>query len=201
VSNREFLEKYASQAMVGLVGSSAPIDKAIRKAQKKITAGKKTALFSHAFIISEKRADGHWWVIESDLDIGRKQTRFGVQENRLEKYFNDELFPNLAVLDFGLDKEKTQTVLKEALDVVSNKAGYSLREIFGVLLSFDSSEKREKENVLAQENSFICSTFVQHCYSKAGLHFNPAVSLKNTTPEDIYTTSLDHVKLKLIRQE
>jgi hypothetical protein len=201
VSNREFLEKYAAGALVGLVGSSAVVDKAIRKAQKKITADKKPALFSHAFIISEKRADGHWWVIESDLDIGRKQTRIGVQENRMEKYFNDELFPNLAILDFGLDKEKTQMVLKTALDVVASKAGYSLREIFGVLLSFDSNEKRKKENVLAQENSFICSTFVQHCYSKAGLQFNPAVSLRNTTPEDIYTTALDHVKLKLIRQQ
>jgi hypothetical protein len=201
VSNQEFLEKYASEALVGLVGSSAPIDKAIRKAQKKITANKKSALFSHAFLISEKRVDGHWWVIESDLDIGKKQTRLGVQENRLDKYFSDELFPNIAILDFGLDKDKAQLVLKEALDVVANKAGYSLREIFGVLLSFDSGEKRKEENILAQENSFICSTFVQHCYMKAGMQFNPAVSLKNTTPEDIYTTALDHVKLKLIRQE
>lgn len=201
MSNRDFFEAYAAPAAVGLVGGSYLIDKTIKKAQKKITSNKKTALFSHAFIISEKRIDEKWWVIESDLEFHRKQMKLGVQENRLDKYFDETAFPNVAVLNFNLSTEQTQLILKEALDVMANRATYSLREIFGVLFSFTNEERRKNENRFVQDNSFICSTLVQHCYGKAGLRFNSAVSLKNTTPEDIYATALPHTLQKIIREQ
>jgi hypothetical protein len=201
MTNREFFEKHARSGAIGLVGSSAAIDRAIRRAQKRITKNKQASLFSHAFLISEKRIDGEWWVIESDLEIHSKQVKLGVQENRLSKYFDEKLFPNVALLDFNLDKAKTQLVLKEALDMVAGRAKYSLREIMGVFFSFQSEAARKKENILKQDHSFICSSFVQHCYHKAGVGFSQAVSLKNITPEDIYTTEIVHAKHKIIREQ
>ncbi len=199
MNNEEFFDKYCAPGMVVLVGGSAFIDRSIKKAQKKITKNKTESLFSHAFLVSEKRIDGKWWVIESDLEIHRKQMRLGVQENRIEKYYDEKMYPNVAILDFKLQKKQIEMILKEALDIVSSRAKYSLREIFGVLFSFTSESERKKDNRFSQENSFICSTFVQHCYHKAQINFNESVSLKNITPEDIYSTLVAHTKEKIIR--
>lgn len=201
MTNEQFFEKYATQAAIGLVGGSHFIDKTIKKAQKKITKTKQASFFSHVFLIGEKRIDGKQWIIESDLEFHTKQVKLGVQENRIDKYFDEKMFPNVAVLDFKLPKAKQELVLKEALDVVAGRAKYSIREIFGVLFSFSNEAERKKENKFTQENSFICSTFVQHCYRKIDLHFNSSVSLKNMTPEDIFTTTLPHLKEKLVREE
>jgi hypothetical protein len=201
VNNEEFFGKFCAPGLVVLIGGSAFIDRSIKKAQKKITKNKTESLFSHAFLVSEKRIDGKWWVIESDLEIYRKQVRLGVQENRIEKYFDDKMFPNVAILEFKLSKKQTEIILKEALDIVSSRAKYSLREIFGVLFSFTNESERKKENRFSQENSFICSTFVQHCYGKADINFNESVSLKNMTPEDIYSTLISHTKEKIIREK
>lgn len=156
-------------------------------------------MFSHAFIISEKRLDNHWWVIESDIEFHKKQIKLGVQENRIEKYFNETEYPNIAILNFNLNSTQTQLVLNEALNMVANRANYSLREIFGVLLSFTNTKERNKQNKFEQENSFICSSLVAHCYQTVNIDFNAAVSLKNTTPEDIYATTIPNSKHELIR--
>src|SRR5215216_3140394 len=103
LSNKEFIEKYAKPGCIGLVGADNPIDNSIKKMQKYITADGKSSLWSHAFLYSSKRHDGHWWIIESDLEFHRKQVKLGVQENRAEKYFDEKHFPNLAVLDLNLD--------------------------------------------------------------------------------------------------
>ena len=201
MSNEEFFDKHCASGKVVLVGGSALIDRGIKIAQKKITKNKKESLFSHAFIIGEKRIDAKWWVIESDLEIHPKQVKLGVQENRIDKYFDEKIFPNVAILDFKLDKFKTELVLKEGLDLVAARSKYSLREIMGLLFSFKNESERKKENKFSQNNSFVCSSFVQHCYSKINIYFNTAVSLKNMTPEDIFATEVIHTKAKIIREK
>lgn len=200
MTNEQFFEKYSGSACVGLVGGTHFIDRAIKNAQKKLTVNRKSSHFSHAFILSEKRSDGKWWLIESDLEFHRKQVRLGVQENRVDKYFDSSLFPNVAILDFKLTASQQQDILTEALNLVAGRGKYSLRETLGVLLSF-SKEKRDNENLFAQENSFICSSLVQHCYHRAEIIFNETVSLKHITPEDIYATRKEHSVNKIIRQE
>jgi len=200
VTNEDFFNRFASPASIGLVGGTAFIDKTIIKAQKKITPDKKPALFSHAFLIGEKRMDDKWWVIESDLEFHRKQIKLGVQENRLDKYFDENLFPNVAILDFKLAPTEKKSIINEGLELVSGRAKYSLREILGVFLSF-TKETRNTNNPFAQENSFICSALVQHCYSKANICFNNEVSLKHITPFDIYSTKLEHAAHKILREE
>ena len=199
MSNQEFFEKFCIPGNIVLVGGSAFIDRSIKKAQKKITKNKKESLFSHAFVISNKRIDGKWWLIESDLEIHTKQIKLGVQENRIEKYYDEKMFPNVAILDFKLSENQIELILKEALDIVANRAKYSLREILGMLLSLKNETARKSKNKFTQENSFVCSAFVQHCYLKAEINFNNSVSLKNITPEDIYSTEVFHTKQKIIR--
>jgi hypothetical protein len=101
LSNRDFLESHAQAGRVGLVGGTTLIEKAIRRAERRIDENERRSLWSHAMLFEGKRADGHYWVIESDLQIHRKHIQLGVQENHISKYYDDEVFPNLAVLDFG----------------------------------------------------------------------------------------------------
>lgn len=189
LSNQQFIEQYAKPGCIGLVSGTHFIDESIKKAQKKITKTGSHSLWSHAFIYSGFRQDGHMWLIESDLEFHKKQIKIGVQENRAEKYFNKEQFPGLAILDFSLDTESQNKIISEALNLVAAKAEYSIREVFGVLYSMLQNKKRNETNILAQDNSFFCSAFVQHCYNAININFNENVSTKHLTPEDIYATS------------
>ncbi len=199
MTNEEFFSKYADEAMVGLVGGTHFIDESIKKAQSKITKNKVMSAMSHAFIIGEKRIDGKRWVIESDLQFNKTQILVGVQENRIDKYFDEKLFPNVALLDFGLSKPHKDQILKESLDLVASRASYSMKEIFGILLSFKPGQSRKTENRFGNRNDFVCSTFVQHLYLKTGISFNPEVSERHITPEDIYNTLHPCKKEVLIR--
>ena len=100
-SNAEWIERHAAPGRIGLCGGGEWINKAIRMAQAPLTDDGHRSPWSHAFLFSERRVDGHWWVLESDLDVVRKQIRLGVQENRATRYHDEAQFPNLAILDFG----------------------------------------------------------------------------------------------------
>jgi len=198
-SNEEFIERHAGPARIGLCGGQQLINKLIRKAQGPLTADGHRAPWSHAFIFSEKRVDGHWWVIESDLDMHSKHVRLGVQENRASRYFDAEEYPNIAILDFGLDAEQMLKVQQRALDALAGLSRYSLSELVGTLLSLHSRRLRTRENLLSKEGALYCSAFVQHCYCAAGIDFQPGVHGKNIAPHDIETSPIPHATHCLIR--
>ncbi len=199
LTNEEFFKKHAAPGRVGLVGGSALIDKAIRKLQNPLVKDGGESLWSHAFLFSEKRIDECQWVIESDLDFRHKQTRLGVQENRINKYYDEKLFPNVAVLDFDLSDKKTKLVLTGALSLLSELTKYSVRELAGTLLAIYNPTLRSKKNLLSLNNTFYCSAMVQHCYSKAGIIFSEDIDIKNMTPEDIASTGIPHKRHVLTR--
>ncbi|MBL8299039.1 MAG: hypothetical protein JNN30_11935 [Rhodanobacteraceae bacterium] len=87
-TNADFLLAHAAPARIGLAGGSHFVDRSIRKAQLLLTGNAAGSAWSHAFLIGEKRSDGHWWVLESGLDLRHKQIRLGAQENRLSKFFD-----------------------------------------------------------------------------------------------------------------
>lgn len=198
-SNADFIEQHAAPGRIGLCGGTDPINKLIRKAQAPLTADSHRSLWSHAFLFSERRRDGQWWVIESDLDVRFRQVRLGVQENRASRYFDAEAFPNLAILDFHLDEGQTQKVQVAALDLLSGLASYSLRELAGTLLAMHSTRLRMRDNLLAREGALYCSAMVQHCYAAAGIQFLPGVHGKNVAPHDIDESPLPHASHRLIR--
>ncbi len=192
VSNQAFLERHARPGRIGLAGGGHLLERIIRKAQRHIVPSGTSSDWSHAFLFSGRRADGHQWVLESDLDIVRKHVRFGVQENRMAKYFKPKAYPLLAVLDLGLTPEQTRGVLAGGLELLSTRAPYSVRELAGTLLAMRHPRLRERQNLLAREGSLYCSAFVQHCFRRIGIDLAPGLSEKNTTPQDIAVTAVPH---------
>jgi hypothetical protein len=128
-----------------------------------------------------------------------RQIRLGVQENRADRYFDDELFPNLAILDFGLDQAQTRQVQIAGLDLLSGLSSYSLSELVGTLFAMHSTRLRKRDNLLAKEGALYCSAMVQHCYAAAGVEFIAGVHGKNIAPQDIYDSVLPHQTHSLIR--
>ena len=190
ISNSEFLERYAAPGRIGLSGGITLIDKAICRAERHLDEKEAWGSWSHAFLFQGRRADGHHWVIESDLQIHHKHIQLGVQENRVSKYSDEKLYTTLAVLDLGLTEAQTACLLSEGLELVANRARYSLRELFGTMIALRRPELRGRNNLLARQSSMYCSALVQHLFRKAGLDLAPGIDLKNTTPEDIARTAL-----------
>jgi hypothetical protein len=200
LSNQAFLERYAHAGRIGLCTGATLIDKAICRAQRHLDRNEQCGSWSHAFLFQGQRADGHHWVIESDLQIHRKHLQFGVQENRISKYFDQHLYESLAVLDFNLNTDQVGDLLREAVGLAADRARYSLRELLGTLLALRHTTLRSRENLLARERSMYCSAFVQWVFRKAGLDLAPGLDFKNTTPKDIAQTSLPHITYWLQRQ-
>jgi hypothetical protein len=200
MSNREFLEKYASAGRVGLVCGTFRVDKLIRRAQRHVDENKEWSLWSHALLFQGERADGHHWVIESDLDVHHKHIRLGAQENRVAKYFDEASFPHLAVLDFGLDAAQSRQVVREGLELVAGRVRYSLRELLGTLVALRVPSLRSRENRLARDNSFYCSAFIQHLFAKCGIDLVPEVEVKRNTPEDLFRSPLARATYLLRRK-
>lgn len=200
LSNREFLELHARPGRIGLSGGVTLIDQVICRAERHLDERAHWGAWSHAFLFQGQRLDGHHWVIESDLQVHHKHIQLGVQENRISKYFDEEYYTNLAVIDLGLTEEQVAGLLHEGLDLVANRARYSLRELFGTFIALHRPELRGRQNLLARESSMYCSALVQHLFRKTGLDLAPGVDLKNTTPEDIARTALPHITYLLQRR-
>lgn len=200
LSNREFLETHARPGSIGLIGGATLIDRAIRHAERHVDPEKRGSEWSHALVFGERRPDGHLWVIESDLAIQRKHIRLGVQENRVEKYFDEAAVPSLAILDFHLDPAQVQAVLRESLELLANHTRYSLREILGTLVTLRQPEKRAAGNPLARENSYYCSAFVRQVFHRAGIDLTPGLDPKQTSPEDLARTPVSHTTYLLLRK-
>jgi hypothetical protein len=200
ISNREFLDQYAHPGRVGLCGGTTKVDLAIRRAQRHLHEERRWSDWSHAFLFQGKRIDGHHWVLESDIQILRKNIQLGAQENRAAKYHDERMFPALAVLDFGLTETQVATLLRAGLEHVANRQRYSLRELIGTLIALKKPEMRAQENLLARESSAYCSAFVKMLLLDLGIDLVPGVNGKNTTPEDIARSPLPHVKYLLVRE-
>src|SRR5437016_1922824 len=201
LSNHEFLTRYAGPGRLGLSGGVTLIDKAICRAQRHLNDDAEWGWWSHAFFFQGQRADGHHWVIESDLQLHHKHIQFGAQENRVSKYFDEKLYTSLAVLDFGMSLEQCAGLVREGLELVANRTRYSLSELVGTLIALRHSDLRAKNNLLARQSSMYCSALVRHLFRQAGLDLAPGVDLKNTTPEHLARTNLPHVAYVLRREE
>ncbi len=197
VTNRNFLERFASAGRVGLAGSTT--DRLIKRAQRHLKGGTEWGTWSHALVFQGKRVDGHHWVVESDLDIHRKHIRLGAQENRIAKYFDEKIFPSLAVLDFRLTDAQTDTVIREGLEMIANRTRYSITELFSTAFGLRHPSFRTKENRFSKDNSFYCSAFVQHLYQKIGLDLVPGINAKRNAPEDIFQSPVPHTTYLLKR--
>ena len=199
LTNEEFFERYAAPGRVGLVGGPELVNRLIARAQRHLDAGGEWSRWSHAFVFEGRRADGHHWLVESDLDIKRKHIRLGVQENRVAKYYDETKTTTAAVLDFGLTPAQEQCVLAGALESVAGGVRFSVREIIGTAWAMRHPRWRPRENLLAQEQAFYCSAFVRHVFGQAGLELAAGIAEKNTAPEYLARSSVPHTQWVLTR--
>lgn len=200
VTNEDFFAQHAAPGLIGLVGSGRPVDRMIRRAQRGLTAAGEHSDWAHVFLLQGRRADGHHWLIESDLDIHRRHIRLGVQENRLAKYFDESHATSLALIDLGLAPVQLERVIAAALDEVAAHTRYSLRELAGTAFAIRHARWRPRENLLARNRSFFCSAFVRHVFLAAGVDLAAGVSEKNTAPEHLAATPLARTRWLLVRQ-
>ncbi len=201
LSNREFLDRFARAGRIGLSTGSSFADQAVARAQRHLNAGGRWGTWTHAFIFEGTRVDGHHWVAESDLVLRDKHIQLGVQENRLDRYYDEKAYPGLAILDFGLSQEQTLNLVKESLDLVARKTRYSMRELLGALVAMKNPSLRRQENILACDESFFCSAFVAHLFQKIGLPIVPGITAKNTAPDDLARSPLPHTTYLLSREK
>ncbi len=194
--NRDFLARHGRPGCLGLVGGSAPIDRAIRYVQKGLTGDGLPSRWSHVFVFQGARVDGQTWVVESDLDVRKGFARFGVQENRIDKYASAKAFPNLAVLDFGLGAKEAQTVLTLALDFVSQGTRYAVGGIFKTYAAILRKQFWQQK----QKDSTFCSSFVRTLFHAVELDLAPGIAIRHTTPEHVAQTELRHRRFELVRQ-
>ena len=192
MSNRQFLEDFAKPGCIGLAGGTTLIDKAIRRAERHLDPEHRWSQWSHAFLFGERRSDGHLWVIESDLLAARKHLQFGVQENRVTKYYDETLYESLAILNLNLPEQETGRLLSAALDLVATRTRYSLTELLGTYVALRHGNLRQKKNLLSQERSMYCSAFVQHIFQQIGIDLAPDVHAKTNAPEDLARTPIPH---------
>jgi hypothetical protein len=200
LSNREFLTRHARPGRIGLSTGITLADRAIARAERHLNPDGAWGCWSHAFIFQGVRVDGHQWVIESDLSFHQKHLQLGVQENRLEKFYDEKLFTTLAVLDFGLSEEQTNRLVREGLDLVATRGRYSLRELLGTLLALKNPSLRGKENLLARDQSFFCSAFVVHLFRRVRVDLAPGLDSKHVTPEDLSRSDVPHTTFLLKRE-
>ncbi|OGV73673.1 MAG: hypothetical protein A3K19_28215 [Lentisphaerae bacterium RIFOXYB12_FULL_65_16] len=199
LSNAEFLAQYAQPGRIGLASGLTVVDKAICLAERHLDAKGQWGQWSHAFVFEGERVDGHSWVIESDLQVEHKHIQLGAQENRVSKYYDEEFYSNLAILDLGLSQEQTNLVLRHGLDLVATHSRYSLRELLGAYAALRRRELRSRANALSRENSFFCSAFVVHLFRQAGIDLTPGVNEKASAPEDIFRSPVPHRTFLLVR--
>lgn len=199
LSNEEFFNQHAKPGCIALAGGTALIDRVICRAQRHVDDDSNWSFWSHAFLIQGPRLDGHTWVVESDIDIHRKHIRLGVQENRVTKYFNEDLYSTVAILDFGLTTEQTTAVIREGLNLVAERTQYSLRELLGVLVAMKHQKLRGKSNLLARDKSLFCSAMVHHLFRSASIDLVPGVEIKHTAPEDLFRSPTPHTTYLLKR--
>lgn len=201
---RFFTEHY-KPGIIGLVGTKHPIGKAIREAQKAVTADGKASLWSHCFIFGDLRLDRRGkggeksrspYIFESDLKVNlfQPQLRNGAQENWIGKHCRERV-EHAGVIDFGLSEEKVEEVLATALQLVDEQVLYPIQELLGTWWAI-ITKKEWLPNPVDDPHAMYCSAFVRYCYKKAGADFlSKKVSLSNTTPEHIAQAGIRAGKL------
>ncbi len=199
LTNAEFLTTHAAAGRVGLIGGPSLIEKVIRRAQRRQRADGSWSEWGHAFLFQGKRPDGKHWVLESDIDVHRERAQIGVQENRIDKYFDDIAYPHVAVLDFGMSEPQAHVMIGEGLRLLAERTQYSLREVLAAYWKLKKPSEREGKNRLARERAMFCSAFVQHLFVQVGIDFANDVETKLTTPEDIIQTTVPHTAYWLER--
>jgi hypothetical protein len=204
-----FFGRQYRPAAIGLVGTTDPVGRAIREAQKDITGDGQPSNWSHCFLLGDVRIDRRGpngalsrsvYILESDLHVGRSmlQLRNGAQENWVGKWCLERV-EHAAVVHLRLTPRQRRIVLATALQLAGEQLLYPVGELVGTWLAI-VRQRRWQANPLLSPHALYCSSFIRHCYREAGYDpFAADVELSNTAPEDIARAGAVSGKLVRLR--
>jgi hypothetical protein len=190
-----FFSRHYRPAAIGLVGTSDPVGRAIRKAQRTITRNGQPSLWSHCFLLGDIRTDRRGrngalsrsiYIIESDLHADRSalQLRNGAQENWVGKWCVERV-EHAAVLHFPATLRQRRLIIATALQLAGDQLLYPVAGLLGTWMAI-VGHCRWLANPLFSPHALYCSAFVRHCYREAGCDFSGShAALSNTAPEDL----------------
>ena len=196
-----FFSRHYRPAAIGLVGTDDPVGRAIRDAQKRITADGQPSLWSHCFVLGDIRFDRRGplgalsrsvYILESDLHAGRgaPQIRNGAQENWVGKWCVGRV-EHAAVMHFRVTARQRRLIVATALQLAGDQLLYPVADLLGTWLAI-MHHRQWQANPLLSPHALYCSSFVRHCYREAGYDpFATDVALSNTAHEDIARAGLD----------
>jgi hypothetical protein len=204
-----FFSRHYRPAAIGLVGTSDPVGRAIREAQKNITSDGGPSLWSHCFVLGDIRTDRRGpdrslsrsvYILESDLHADRSglQLRNGAQENWVGKWCIERA-EHAAVMHFRTTARQRRLVVATALQLAGEQLLYPVAELLGTWLAI-TRHRQWQASPLFSPHALYCSSFVRHCYREAGCDFFAAdVALSNTAAENVARAGIESGTLVRLR--
>jgi hypothetical protein len=192
-----FFKANYAPGRICLIGSSNPIYKLIRDAQKEITKDGKPSKYNHAFLMgnvrNDGRDDGSIYIFESDLHVSVQdwEVKNGVMESRITKWCLDDL-EYAAVLGLNLIQTETDALVEKGLWYAYDEEHlrYPVGELFGTLWAI-LTHKLSQRNIFDQNHAVQCATFVRMCYQSIHQDFiTSSTDASNTSPEEISQSSV-----------
>jgi len=192
-----FFNAHYAPGRVCLIGANDTIGWLIRNGQAKLTPDKKASLWSHAFLMGERRQDGRTdgsiYIFESDLYVNTSawQVLNGVQENRIVKWCQDST-EHACVLGLDISPAEEMSLLMKALELAYDEhhLRYPVGELFGTLWAI-LTNRLSKKNIFDDKFAVQCATFVRMCYEYINREIiSGPIDLTHSSPEKIYQSQL-----------
>lgn len=193
-----FFDTHYAPGRICVVGANDAIGWLIRNGQTGITPDNKPSLWSHTFLMGERRpdgrADGSIYIFESDLyvNVSKWQVINGVQENRITKWCKDSV-EHACVLGMDLSSDEEKVLVTKGLELAYDEQHlqYPVGELFGTLLGI-IFRKLSQKNIFDDKYAVQCSSFVRMCYRHIDRDMltGPTDHLTNTSPEKIFQSQV-----------
>jgi len=193
----EFFNTHPAVGSVCLIGANDAIGRLVRAGQAALTPNGQPSLWSHSFLMGERRGDGRsdgsLYMFESDLQVSVKnwEVQNGAMESRLAKWCGDPT-EHACVLGMNLSAAESGQVVTKALEYAyaENHLRYAVGELFGSLWAI-LTRQLNKKNVFDEKYAVQCATFVRMCYQAIGRDpLTGTIDLTHTSPEKLYQSPL-----------
>jgi hypothetical protein len=194
---RAFFDHHYAPGRIALIGQDDLKGTLIRNAEAGLTPDGRPSLWSHSFVLGERRPDGRTdgslYIFESDLHVSVRdwQVQNGAMESRVVKWCLDNVSHG-CVLGLDLTPAETTKLLTTALGYAYDEdhLRYPIGELFGALWAI-LTHRLSQRNIFDDRHAVQCATFVRMCYQAIG--HDPVtgpVDLTNTSPEAFYQSTL-----------
>ena len=191
-----------------LVGARDTLSLALRRAQGVLRFDQRPSKWSHAALIVRWQGDvGASVGVEVTLDpVERRRQvpeRNGVTTFRLSRYFDEQSYPNVALLSFELEEpervpgmegtlpsgaERRAVVLETALTPVKDRERYPLWDMLGAWARH-AYLPHTTPNPLLEGVPLPRAALCEYAYEAAGIDLTPGATGNHNCPEVLYATA------------